>query len=179
MENKEYASKGVAGTALGIGIGALGLTVLNGGLGNLLSGWTGSRGAYVQTPDGKIGQLESEIAFLKSENYSDKVANEVYRSLDAKIDANLEKLYSFVIDLDKRTALNAQGLHYENVITNNKIDCCCDKMNIKFDYENKLRDLADQTIITYVNATFLPGTLKLPITSVCPEPAQASSSTTA
>lgn len=179
MENKEYASKGVAGTALGIGIGALGLTVLNGGLGNLLSGWTGNRGAYVQTPDGKIGQLESEIAFLKSENYSDKVANEVYRSLDAKIDANLEKLYSFVIDLDKRTALNAQGLHYENVITNNKIDCCCDKMNIKFDYENKLRDLADQTIITYVNATFLPGTLKLPITSVCPEPAQASSSTTA
>jgi hypothetical protein len=38
MENKEYASKGVAGTALGIGIGALGLTALNGGLGNLLGG---------------------------------------------------------------------------------------------------------------------------------------------
>lgn len=180
MENKEYASKGVAGTALGIGIGALGLTVLNGGLGNLLGGWTGNqKGAYVQTPDGKISQLESEIAFLRSENYSDKVANEVYRSLEAKIDANLEKLYGFVIDLDKRTALNAQGLAYENQITNNKIDCCCDKMNIKFDYENKLRDIADQAIITYVNGTFVPGKLSMPITSICPEPAVASSTTTA
>lgn len=178
MENKEYASKGVAGTALGIGIGALGLTALNGGLGNLLGGWGGSGKAYVQTPDGKISQLESEIAFLRSENYSDKVANEVYRSLDAKINENLEKLYSFVIDLDKRTALNAQGLMYENKILDNKIDCCCDKMNIKFEYENRFRDLADQAIVTYVNATFLPGTLKLPITSVCPQPAPATTTTT-
>lgn len=101
------------------------------------------------------------------------MANEVYRSLDARIRENMEKVYGFVIDLDKRTALNAQGLAYENQITNNKIDCCCDKMNIKFDYENKLRDLADASIISYVNSTFLPGTLKLPITSICPLPATA------
>lgn len=178
MENKEYASKGVAGTALGIGIGALGLTVLNGGLGNLLGGWGlgnngWNRNGYYQTPEGKIGQLESEIAYLQAENYADKVSSEVYRALDSKIEANLEKLYGFVIDLDKRTALNAQGLHYENIITNNKIDCCCDKMSIKFDYENRLRDLADASIISYVNATFLPGTLKLPITSICPQPTTA------
>jgi hypothetical protein len=170
MENKEYASRGVAGTALGIGIGALGLSALNGGLGNLLGGWNGHNG-YVQSTEGKIGQLESEIAYLQAENYADKVSSEVYRALDNKIEANLEKLYGFVIDLDKRTALNAQGLHYENIITNNKIDCCCDKMNIQFAYENKLRDLADASIISYVNATFLPGTLKLPITSICPQPA--------
>ena len=182
MEQKEYASKGVAGTALGIGIGALGLTALNGGLGNVLGGWgwnngvrttcTGA-GVYSQSCEGKIGQLESEIAYLQAENYADKVANEVYRSLDGKINENLEKLYGFVIDLDKRTALNAQGLHYENIITNNKIDCCCDKMNIQFMYENRLRDLADASIISYVNATFIPGTLKLPITSICPQPAVA------
>jgi hypothetical protein len=190
MENKEYASKGIAGTALGIGIGALGLTALNGGLGNLLggfgwNGWNGYgngcgaanfngvHGCYAQSCEGKIGQLESEIAYLQAENYADKVANEVYKSLDSKIEANLEKLYGFVIDLDKRTALNAQGLHYENIITNNKIDCCCDKMNIKFDYENRIRDLSDAAIISYVNSTFIPGTLKLPITSICPQPAVA------
>lgn len=83
----------------------------------------------------------------------------------------MKEVYGFVIDLDKRTALNAQGLAYENQITNNKIDCCCDKMNIKFEYENRLRDLADASIISYVNSTFLPGTLKLPITSICPQPA--------
>lgn len=184
METKEYASKGVAGTALGIGIGALGLSVLNGGLGNLLGGWNGvahgSQGSmYAQTYDGKISQLESEIAYLQAENYANKVGTEIYKNLDARITANMEKVYNFIIDLDKRTALNEQGLAYENTITNNKIDCCCDKMNIKFDYENKLRDLADASIISYVNATFLPGTLKLPITSVCPQPAVASTTTTA
>lgn len=178
MEQKDYATKGVAGTALGIGIGALGLSALNGGLGNLLNGWMGgSRPTYNQTYEGKIGQLESEIAYLQAENYADKVANDVYRSLESKIDNNLEKLYGFVIDLDKRTALNAQGLQYENVITNNKIDCCCDKMNIKFDYENRLRDLADASIISYVNATFIPGVNKLPITSICPQPATSTTTT--
>ena len=37
MENK-YASKGVAGTALGLGIGAVGVELLRGGLGGILGG---------------------------------------------------------------------------------------------------------------------------------------------
>ena len=68
---------------------------------------------------------------------------------------------------------------YENQLTNNKIDCCCDKMNIKFEYENRLRDIADANIINYVNATFVPGKLVMPITSICPEPAVASTTSTA
>ena len=180
----EYASNGKANAGLTTGIigtslaGLLWANGANGGNGLLGGLFGGGNRSYVQTPEGKIGQLESEIAFLRSENYADKVANEVYKALDAKISANMKEVYGFVIDLDKRTALNAQGLAYENQITNNKIDCCCDKMNIKFEYENKLRDIADAAIMTYVNATFLPGTLKLPITSVCPQPAQATSSTT-
>ena len=180
----EYASNGKANAGLTTGIigtslaGLLWANGANGGNGLLGGLFGGGNRNYVQTPEGKIGQLESEIAFLRSENYADKVANEVYKALDAKISANMKEVYGFVIDLDKRTALNAQGLAYENQITNNKIDCCCDKMNIKFEYENKLRNIADAAIMTYVNATFLPGTLKLPITSVCPQPAQATSSTT-
>lgn len=173
----EYASNGKANAGLTTGIigtslaGLLWANGANGGNGLLGGLFGGGNRSYVQTPEGKIGQLESEIAFLRSENYADKVANEVYKALDAKISANMKEVYGFVIDLDKRTALNAQGLAYENQITNNKIDCCCDKMNIKFEYENKLRDIADAAIMTYVNATFLPGTLKLPITSICPQPA--------
>ena len=154
---------GIIGTSLAGLLAAGGM----GGIGGLF----GRPQGFVQTPEGKIGQLEAEIAYLRSENYADKVSNDVYKALETKIDNNLEKLYGFVIDLDKRTALNAQGLMYENQITNNKIDCCCDKMNIKFEYENRLRDLADASIISYVNSTFLPGTLKLPITSICPQPA--------
>ena len=175
----EYASNGKANAGLTTGIigtSLAGLLPLGGmgGIGNIF----GRPAGYVQTPEGKIGELQSEIAYLKGENYSDKVANEVYRALDAKISANLEKLYGFVIDLDKRTALNAQGLMYENRITDNKIDCCCDKMNIKFDYENRLRDIADQAIINYVNGTFVPGKLVMPLTSICPPAAAAATTTT-
>ena len=187
----EYASNGKANAGLTTGIigtalaGLLWANGSNGGLGGILGngfGWN-NRGwnngqvgfgpCYSQSFEGKVGQLESEIAYLQAENYADKVANEVYRSLDNKIESNLEKLYGFVIDLDKRTALNAQGLAYENQLTNQKIDCCCDKMNIQFAYENRIRDLADASIISYVNSTFIPGTLKLPITSICPLPATA------
>ena len=176
----EYASNGKANAGLTTGIigtSLAGLLTL-GGMGGI-GGIFGRPAGFVQTPEGKIGQLESEIAFLRSENYADKVGNEVYKALDAKISANMEKLYGFVIDLDKRTALNAQSLAYENQITNNKIECCEDKVNTKFFYENKLRDLADANIITYVNANFVPGKLVMPITSICPEPAQATTPTTA
>ena len=179
----EYASNGKANAGLTAGIIGTSLAGLlwaggaggngNGILGGLFGGSRNGGSTYSQSYDGKISQLESEIAFLRSENYADKVANEVYRSLDARIRENMKEVYGFVIDLDKRTALNAQGLAYENQITNNKIDCCCDKMNIKFDYENKLRDIADQAIITYVNGNFVPGKLVMPLSSICPPAAPA------
>lgn len=186
----EYASNGKANAGLATGIigtSLAGLLWANGGFGNgngLFGGlFGGNRGwnngavgygpCYAQSFEGKIGELQSEIAYLKGENYADKVANEVYKSLDNKISANLEKLYGFVIDLDKRTALNAQGLMYENQLTNAKIDCCCDKANMQIAFNKQLSELADASIISYVNSNFIPGTLKLPITSICPQPAPA------
>ena len=171
-DEMHYASKGVANAGLATGIIGTALGVMNGGLG----GWplfgaprTGGTG-YCQSFEGKVSALESEIAMLKAEKYSDQVSKEVYIALDKKISDNLEKLYGFVIDLDKRTALNAQGLMYENQITNNKIDCCCDKAAMQTAFNKQLGDLADAAIISYVNSNFLPGTLKLPITSICPQP---------
>lgn len=180
----EYASNGKANAGLTTGIIGTALAGLlwanggTGGLGGILGGRPNGTGCYSQSYDGKISQLESEIAFLRSENYADKVANEVYRSLEGKIDANLEKLYGFVIDLDKRTALNAQGLAYENQLTNQKIDCCCDKANMQIAFNRQLSEIADANILSYVNGTFVPGKLIMPITSICPEPAQATTTTT-
>ena len=179
----EYASNGKANAGLTTGIigtSLAGLLTLGSGLlgnGKLIGGSNGT-GCYAQSYEGKISQLESEIAFLRSENYADKVGTDVYRTLDNKINSNLEKLYSFVIDLDKRTALNAQGLAYENQLTNAKIDCCCDKAAMQTAFNRQLAELADASIISYINSTFLPGTLKLPITSVCPQPAAAATTTT-
>lgn len=173
----EYASNGKANAGLATGIigtSLAGLLTLGSGvLGGRNMFWNNGTGCYAQSFEGKISQLESEIAYLKGENYADKVGIDVYRTLENRINANMEKLYGFVIDLDKRTALNSQGLAYENQLTNAKIDCCCDKAAMQTAFNRQLSELADASIISYVNSNFLPGTLKLPITSICPEPATA------
>lgn len=47
----EYASKGLAGTALGFGIGGAAMSLANGGLGNLLGGLgQGNRSAALRRP---------------------------------------------------------------------------------------------------------------------------------
>ena len=181
----DYASNGKANAGLALGIigtalGAMNWSGYNGfGLG-YNTGCFRDTDHYCQSFDGKIGELEAQIAQLNAEKYTDKIGTEVYRAgvenykeLDNKINTNLEKLYSFVIDLDKRTALNAQALQYENIITNNKIDCCCDKANMQMAFNRQLGELADASILSYVNSNFLPGTLKLPITSICPQPTTA------
>jgi hypothetical protein len=170
----EYASNGKANAGLTTGIigtSLAGLLWANGGFGGsgVLGGLFGGRNGgspYSQSYDGKISQLEAEIAFLRGENYSDKVANEVYKSLDEKINTNLEKLYGFVIDLDKRTALNAQGLQYENTITNNRID-----------YEKRIAEMENAAIYCYVNSKFVPGNLVMPLSSICPPAAPATTTT--
>lgn len=169
----EYASNGKANAGLALGIIGTALGAIN--WGDFNNGLFGNRtvgtNGYCQSFEGKVSALQSEIAMLQAEKYSDNVSKEIYIALDKKISDNLEKLYSFVIDLDKRTALNAQGLMYENQITNNKIDCCCDKANMQMAFNKQLGELADAAIISYVNSNFVSGTLKLPITSICPQPA--------
>ena len=74
MENN-YASKGVGGTALGLSIGALGATALNGGLGNILGGFgCNSNGGYYSRydaeKDARIANLETEIKLRDANFYS-------------------------------------------------------------------------------------------------------------
>jgi hypothetical protein len=140
---------------------------------------------------GNITELASEISKLKGERYTDAVGIDLYKNIvafsnaeDAKI-ANLQKeVTAYVIDLDKRTALNAQAAElnrqYDTLardagfkLLEQKLDCCCNQVNARIDCLTEKTAMADTSILGYVNSTFIPGTLKLPITSICPEPAQA------
>jgi hypothetical protein len=88
----EFASKGVAGSGLGLGIAGTALGVLNGGLGNLLNGM-GSNvcgdNAYINRyeleMENKIIAKDGEIALLKSNIYTDQKIADVYEKLNAKI----------------------------------------------------------------------------------------------
>lgn len=82
----EYASKGVAGSGLGLGIAGTALGLLNnangggGLLGGLLGGGWNNQAAQMANAAGlnAMAQKDAEIARLKAEKYSDKSDVEVY-----------------------------------------------------------------------------------------------------
>lgn len=183
-DGKITGSSGVAKAGLTLGIIGTGLAVLggNGIFGNGLFGGSAAQFDVVE----KYASMQSTIDQLKGEKYSDARALDLYEKLvasseaaDAKIGAVQTQLYNAVLDLDKRTALNEQAARlnreydstvrdYMMTIINNKIDCCCEKMNMKADYEKQISELADASIISYVNSNFLPGILKLPASNISP-----------
>lgn len=87
----EFASKGVAGSGLGLGIAGTALGLLNGGLGNVLG--TGYNNCadnqfinrYELEMENKLVAKDSEIALLKSNIYTDQKIADVYERLNNKI----------------------------------------------------------------------------------------------
>ena len=175
--DREVASKGVAGTALGLGIagtvGLLGQLANGAGWGG---GFLGGRGCAapmmteaVATADTReIGKLEAKIAKLEGERYTDGVGIELYKEIvatsnknDEKIQSNYVELAKAVAALDKQVAVDKQSITDNFAFLNNKI---CD---------------TKREVIDYCNAKFVPGKLVMPLTSVCPEPMPAKNSWTA
>ena len=89
-ENK-YASRGVAGTGLGLGIAgtALGLLAGNGGL-NILGGANCACNEdhyvnrYEATQNARIAELETEVKLRDSNIYTDSKILELYKYVDGK-----------------------------------------------------------------------------------------------
>ncbi len=144
----EFASKGVAGSGLGLGIAGTALGLLNGGLGNIFGGMGGWNNGYgynfgcsENTPvtryelgmENKITQKDSEIALLKSNIYTDQKIADVYERLNMKI-GHVE------------SAINTQAVY--NATMNGTINCMQGQI------------AALQALTKTV----------IPITNVCPQP---------
>lgn len=130
--NTEYASKGLAGTALGFGIGGTALNLLNNGcgggiLGNLLGGNCGCRGAGMMAEGQYVASLLAENAMLKSENYSDKVAREAYQQTLADNRALRDELYAFIKPIAEEAANNRVNI--ATLAADQK--CCCEKQELR------------------------------------------------
>lgn len=88
----EFASKGVAGSGLGLGIAGTALGLLNGNLGGIL-GVNNNCGCSDNTPvtrydlsvENQLIAKDSEIALLKSNIYTDQKIADVYEKLNGKI----------------------------------------------------------------------------------------------
>jgi hypothetical protein len=91
-ENK-YASKGVAGTGLGLGIAGTALGLL-GNNGNLLGGlFNGGNGCcaedhyvnrYEATQSARIAELETEVKLRDANTYTDSKILDLYRYVDGR-----------------------------------------------------------------------------------------------
>lgn len=162
---ESVSSAGVGGTALGLGIGALSLALLQGGnncnggiLGNLFGNGRCGCNNNEEHNDRVISALQSNIARLESEKYTDSVGIELYKEIvaksnseDVKINANYKELAQFIASLDKQIAVDRQKTQDNFAFLNNRIN-----------EEAK-------SIRCYVDSTFVPGKLVMPLDSICPE----------
>lgn len=90
----EFASKGVAGSGLGLGIAGTALGVLNGGLGNLLGGMGGSCGCnedhwvnrYEAGQSARIAELETEVKLRDANVYTMSEMNKLRDYVDRKFE---------------------------------------------------------------------------------------------
>lgn len=180
----EYASKGLAGTALGFGIGGAAMSLANGGLGNLLGGIGQNNkpaaadvvaavtpamtvaamlAARQQGPtcsenmpvtrydldrEQKLAAKDSEIALLKANTYNDGKMLEVYGYIDRQLK-------------DVREALCKQAVHNQRTedsftLVKQDVESVRKEALDAIKMEAERRCCGDNSIVTYVNATFYP-----------------------
>lgn len=152
---KNYASKGVGGAALGTGIAGLALGVLNGGLGNILgNGW--NAGCSEQIPvsryeagqNSKIAELQSQLALRDANTYGDQKLLEVYKYFDGELK-------------DIRATLCGQAVHNQRTedsfaLARQDIAAVKADLDGKIKLEAERRCCGDNAIVNYANATFYP-----------------------
>lgn len=91
----EFASKGVAGSGLGLGIAGTALGLLNSTNGGLLGGIFGNNAygcsenmpvsRYELGQESKISELQSQIALRDANTYNDQKLLEVYKYFDGEL----------------------------------------------------------------------------------------------
>ena len=132
--HNEYASKGVAGTGLGLGIAGTALALLNNKcgnssiLGNLLGGNCNNNNLAAVTAENQyVSSLQAENAMLKSQNYADKNSKEVYQQTLADNKALRDELFSFIKPLAEESANNRVTI----ATLQAEQKCCCEKQELR------------------------------------------------
>ncbi len=183
----EFASNGKANAALTTGIIGTGLGVLNGNNGNgLLSGLFGDRNTKYITQETfdwaeKYNQSQTENAFLRSENFTRQAATKAFEDsvtyasgLNDKANSNFKELYGIVIQQGQEI-LQLKGDIKTMAVANDKEHIILtQEFRGGLALEAERRECGDKNLYSYVNGTFVPGKLVMPLSSICP-PAQPAS----
>jgi len=83
---RDYASKGVAGAGLGLGIAGTALGVLgNNGLGNIFGGWGNNCGGAMFAWERELSHKDAEIGSLRADLATDRKILELYQYVDGRM----------------------------------------------------------------------------------------------
>ena len=120
----EYASKGVAGSGLGLGIAGTALGLLNGGLGGILgNGWNMNGGCcsentpvnrYELNMANELAAKDGKIALLESNVYTDQKISDTYITLNGQINALAAEVRA---NKDAQNGINLQQAVYNGTNT--------------------------------------------------------------
>lgn len=114
--DKSYASKGVAGTALGLGAGALGVELLSGGLSGLFGGRNGCNedhyvNRYEASQSAKIAELETAVKLRDANTFTMGEMSKLRDYVDGKFDAVNAQLC-------QQAVINSQTISNLSCLTN-------------------------------------------------------------
>ena len=147
----EFASKGVAGTGLGLGVAGTALGLLNGMSG--LSGLVGvNHGCcsentpvtrYELSQAQTIAGKDAEIGLLKANTYNDQKSLEMYQYIDGRL-RDLEGVIR--ANKDEQTGINMQQVAY-NATNTATISCL----------QNQVNALQGMTKLVIPNSSVCPG----------------------
>jgi hypothetical protein len=171
----EFASKGVAGSALGLGIAGLSVALLQGNqdgggiLGNLFGNNCGCQN--------QTSALMAENAMLKAELNTDAKIAATYKACRDEKDGLGDRLLEKYIN---PIATEMAAMQVREARNDERIKCMGEKMEIGFHtlrhefgqaiaLEGERRQNGDQSIMCYVQGNYVPGKLVMPRSSICPE----------
>lgn len=179
----EYASKGLAGTALGFGIGGAALGLANGGLNNLLGGLGGNtrKDAAAEAAVPVMTALAGVLAGRQehpvcSENVTvtryELDREQQLAAKDSEIallkanaynDQKMLEVYAYIDGQlkDVRKTLCDQAVHNQRtedsfVMARQDIASVKSELHREIEMEAERRCCGDNAIVTYANATFYP-----------------------
>ena len=180
----EYASKGLAGTALGFGIGGAALGLANGGLGNLLGGLNQNKRSEVADVAAAVTPAMTVAAMLAARQQEPTCSENMpvtryelereqkLAAKDSEIallkantynDGKMLEMYGYIDGQlkDVREALCKQAVHNQRtedsfVLARQDIASVKSELHREIEMEAERRCCGDNAIVTYANATFYP-----------------------
>ena len=179
----EYASKGVAGAGLGLGIAgtALGLLAggLNGnGLGGILGGWNNNCHPCGAVPVmGVISEKDAKIAELTAEKYSDNQDAVVYKATREENKQLRDEMFAYITPIANEVASNRERV----AVLETQVKCDNEKAILREQLVRKDIELVAQqsacgisqlnNAVNCINQTLCKITNQVvPLSAICPAP---------